>query len=195
MVVDVYWWCLRFCLGQCAAVDWKFSFISSSSGRWVCCMLNDWFSSNDDICPDNFYFSRFKLKDKCRSEKWEVYLGRAHDQYHEDFGCVCLLFFFGSAATTGLHRQPQLLPVQVEGHGVAVLVVDAHVVQLRWGCSWRDGMSFRVVYTGTRPGVSPAIRAGKGWRGRRELAPRCSATRISCIARTCQDRLAVSLII
>ena len=23
---------------------------------------------------------------------------------------------------------------------------------------------------------SPAIRAGKGWRGRRELAPRCSAT-------------------
>ena len=26
----------------------------------------------------------------------------------------------------------------------------------------------------------PAIRAGKGWRGRRELAPRCSATRIRC---------------
>ena len=34
------------------------------------------------------------------------------------------------------------------------------------------------MYTGTRPGVSPAIRAGKGWRGRRELAPRCSATQL-----------------
>ena len=65
-----------------------------------------------------------------------------------------------------------------------MLVVDVHVVQLRWGCSWRDGMSFRVVYTGTRPGVSPAIRAGKGWRGHRELAPRCSATQLgacSCV--------------
>ena len=41
---------------------------------------------------------------------------------------------------------------------------------------------FRAVYTGTRPGVSPAIRAGKGWRGRRELAPRCSATPLgACI--------------
>ena len=37
------------------------------------CMLNYWFSSNDTICADN-YFSRFKLKDKCRSEKWELYL-------------------------------------------------------------------------------------------------------------------------
>ena len=40
------------------------------------------------------------------------------------------------------------------------------------------GCVFRAVYTGTRPGVSPAIRAGKGWRGRRELAPRCSATQL-----------------
>ena len=37
-------------------------------------MLNCWFSNNDDICADNFLFSRFKLKDQCRSEKWEVYL-------------------------------------------------------------------------------------------------------------------------
>ena len=37
-------------------------------------MLNYWFSSNDDICPDNYNSSRFKLKDNCRSEKWEVYL-------------------------------------------------------------------------------------------------------------------------
>ena len=38
------------------------------------CMLNGWFSSNDDICADNYFFSRFKLKGKCRSEKWDVYL-------------------------------------------------------------------------------------------------------------------------
>ena len=34
---------------------------------------------------------------------------------------------------------------------------------------------------------SSAIRAGKGWRGRRELAPRRSASRISCIIRTCLE--------
>ena len=55
------------------------------------CMLNYWFSSYDEICPDNFNYSRFKLKGKCRSEKWEVYLDRAHDQYQEDVGCVCML--------------------------------------------------------------------------------------------------------
>ena len=38
------------------------------------CMLNYWFSSNDTICADNYIFSRFKLKGKCRSEKWELYL-------------------------------------------------------------------------------------------------------------------------
>ena len=38
------------------------------------CMLNYWFSRYDEICPDNYNFSRFKLKDKCRSEKWELYL-------------------------------------------------------------------------------------------------------------------------
>ena len=44
------------------------------------------------------------------------------------------------------------------------------------------------MYTGTRPGVSPAIRAGKGWRGRRELAPRCSATRIKMHACSGMDK-------
>ena len=34
---------------------------------------------------------------------------------------------------------------------------------------------------GTRPGGSPAIRAGKGWRGRRELAPRCFCHPIRCM--------------
>ena len=57
------------------ADDWKF-FQSFPVPRvcWMCCMLNYWFSSIDDICPDNYNSSRFKLKDKCRSEKWEVYL-------------------------------------------------------------------------------------------------------------------------
>ena len=53
-------------MGLRVAVGWN------TLGR--VCMLNCWFSNNDDICADNFLFSRFKLKDKCRSEKWEVYL-------------------------------------------------------------------------------------------------------------------------
>ena len=36
--------------------------------------MNDWISSNDEICPDNYNYFRFKLKGKGRSEKWEVYL-------------------------------------------------------------------------------------------------------------------------
>ena len=35
------------------------------------CMLYYWFSSYDEICPDNYNYSWFKLKDKCRSMKWE----------------------------------------------------------------------------------------------------------------------------
>ena len=37
-------------------------------------MLNFWFSSNDEICADNYYYTRFKLTDICRSVKWELYL-------------------------------------------------------------------------------------------------------------------------
>ena len=37
-------------------------------------MLNYWFSSYDEFRPDNYNYSRFKLTDKCRSEKWELYL-------------------------------------------------------------------------------------------------------------------------
>ena len=116
-----------------------------------------------------------------------------------------------------LRRQPQLLPVHVEGQAlqwsmsllcsftgaVRLLMVGfflavytgtrpgpdsaVSVVFRSWHCLGQvddmpAGVSFFwAVYTGTRPGVAPAIRAGKGWRGRRELAPRCSATRIRCI--------------
>ena len=38
------------------------------------CMLNDWISSNDETCADNYNYFRFKLKGKGRSEMWEVYL-------------------------------------------------------------------------------------------------------------------------
>ena len=37
-------------------------------------MLNDWTCCIDVICADNYNFSRFKLKDKCRRLKWQVYL-------------------------------------------------------------------------------------------------------------------------
>ena len=37
-------------------------------------MLNYWFSSYDGFCPDIYNYSWFKLMDKCRSEKWELYL-------------------------------------------------------------------------------------------------------------------------
>ena len=39
----------------------------------------------------------------------------------------------------------------------------------------------RALCTGTGPGLIPAIRTGKGWRRRWELAPRRSATRIRCM--------------
>ena len=60
---------LRFCLGQRETDDWKIHrlLFSVPRRRWVVCILNFWFSSNDSS-------SRFKLMDKCRSEKWEVYL-------------------------------------------------------------------------------------------------------------------------
>ena len=38
------------------------------------CMLNYWFSRYDVFCPDSYNYFRFKLLDKCRSVKWELYL-------------------------------------------------------------------------------------------------------------------------
>ena len=115
------------------------------------CILNDCFSSNYDICPDNYNYSRFTLKDKCRSEKWEVYL-------------------YGDMTIKVMES------IRAENCG-----------GLRSCISWCEGKAcLGRVHRYTARG-SPAIRAGKGWRGRRELAPRCSATRISCISRTRLD--------
>jgi len=38
------------------------------------CMLNDWISSSDAICADNYNYFQFKLKGNGRSEKWQIYL-------------------------------------------------------------------------------------------------------------------------
>ena len=105
---DVVWWCF-FTPG--GAYDSVWDCVRPITGNYLLnyfhyqevvgciCMLNDWFSSYDEICPHNFYYSRFKLKGKCRSEKLEVYLDRAHDQYQEDVGAsACSMI--GSAATT-----------------------------------------------------------------------------------------------
>ena len=54
-------------------------------------------------------------------------------------------------------------------HGVVVLIM---AMVLMW-------LLLRAVCTATRPGLTPAIRAEEGWRGRRELAPRCSATQLA----------------
>ena len=82
------------------------------------CMLNDWISSNDDI--------PVKLKGKCRSEKWEVYLygdmtikvERAQVQFLDSVTCPLLL------------RQG-MMSRRAENCG-----------RLRSCSSWRDGMSF-----------------------------------------------------
>ena len=34
------------------------------------CMLNDWISSNDEVCVDNYDYFRFKLRGKGHSEMW-----------------------------------------------------------------------------------------------------------------------------
>ena len=51
---------------------------------------------------------------------------------------------------------------------------------------FRDACSrclFRAVYTGTRPGLTPAIRAGKWWRGRRESDSQVFCHPIRCMHR------------
>ena len=175
------WWCLRFCLGQCEADGWKIPHQLFPVPEVVgcLCMLFYWFCSYDVICPDNYNYSRFKLKDKCRSEKWEVYL----------YGVMTIkvvfaqVQFFVSVTCPLLLRQGMGPYVQktAEVFGVQLIVVTGRLFLGR-------------VHRYTARGF-PRIRAGKGWRGRRELAPRCSATRISCISGAWQDRLPRVLII
>ena len=88
------------------------------------CMLNYWFSSNDDICPDNYNYSRFKLKDKCRSEKWELYL-----YGDKTIQVVCAhVQFYAVVVTTG--------------HGVQTCRKLWFPTVAVLGSSWFDGMTF-----------------------------------------------------
>ena len=115
-------------------------------------MLNFGFSSNDDICSDNCIYSRFKLKDKCRSEKWKLCLYgvktiqvvRAQMQFFDSVHARCCV-----DGACGLDVQKTAEVSAAAVHGVTGFVGAVH--------------------TGTRPGVSPTIRVGKGWWGRRGL--------------------------
>ena len=69
MVLTILWDSVRPLTGKYTIYYFQFQEVVG-----CVCMLNYWFSSNDDICPDNYNYSRFQLKDKCRSEKWVVYL-------------------------------------------------------------------------------------------------------------------------
>ena len=113
--------------------------------RWVCMhaeLLVQ--SATYDICPDNYNFSRFKLKDKCRSEKWEVYL------YADmSIGCAC------TGAVLGLCN----MPVVVTGHGVQTCKNCGDLCSCS---SWCDGKACRAVYTGTRAGFPPPSGRGRG---------------------------------
>ena len=41
---------------------------------WIGTLLNDWISSTDEICADNYTYIQFKLKNNGRSEKVQIYL-------------------------------------------------------------------------------------------------------------------------
>ena len=58
------WWCLRFGLGHGEADDWKYFVNDFQYHVFVgcICMLNHWFSSNDEVCAVNYIFFRFTLQ-------------------------------------------------------------------------------------------------------------------------------------
>ena len=93
------------------------------------CMLNYWFSSNDDICPDKSYYSRFKLKDKCRSEKWEVYL----------YGDMTIKV---ERAQVQFLVSGDMLIVVTTGHGVQTCRKLWFSTVAVFGSSWIDGKAF-----------------------------------------------------
>ena len=70
--------------------NYTFSFQFQVNAGCVC-MLNYWFSSNDVFFLRRQLQLPVQVEGKCRSEKWEVYLDRVHDLFHEDVGCVSLL--------------------------------------------------------------------------------------------------------
>ena len=61
-----------------------FNYFQYQDDVWFVCMLNGWFSSNDEVYADNYIYFRFKLQG--RSEKWELYLYGDHD--HQGGPCL-----------------------------------------------------------------------------------------------------------
>ena len=53
------WWCLRFCLEQCEADDWKIlhQLFPVPRGRWVCLHAELLVQQQRRICPDNYNYS------------------------------------------------------------------------------------------------------------------------------------------
>ena len=98
-------------------------------------MLNSWFSSNDDICPDNYNYSG--AEGKLHVQFLPVPRGRwvrlhAHCRFSsiDDF-------------CTDNHNCFQLKLKGKGRSGAASQVVDVPVVQLHRCCPWIDGLSFR----------------------------------------------------
>ena len=99
-----------------------------------------------------------QVEGKCRSDKWEVYLSCAHDQYHEDVGCVCMLYGWISCCdglaptiTTSsrfyLKGKCRSEKCEVYLYGDMTILVMGfsraeHCGALRSCCSWRDGKAF-----------------------------------------------------
>ena len=94
-------------------------------------MLNGWFSSNDDICPVTS-FLRFKLKDKCRSEKWEVYL---YGDFPSWWTVVVWKCCPGVCLRLGFH------PIGNGSHHLWVLPPSERGTGMSMP-SWHDGFSF-----------------------------------------------------
>ena len=93
------------------------------------CMLNYCFSSNDEICPDNYNYSRFKLKDKCRSEKWELYL----------YGDMTIMV---ERAQVQFLDSGDMPVVVTTGHRVQTCRQVCFPTVAVLGSSWFDGMTF-----------------------------------------------------
>ena len=115
-------------------------------------------------------------------------------QYQEDVGCVGMLNGWFSSIDVICADNHNYFQFKLKGNasqcrrccytGACVWqdiakVVDVPVVQLHRCSSWIDGIPFLGPCAQAHgQGLTPAIRAGKGWRGRWELAPRCSATQL-----------------
>ena len=61
------------CICVAESSGWSFTPDGTFDTVWDC-VLPMFDCCFDEICADNYNSSQFKLKDKCRSEKWEVYL-------------------------------------------------------------------------------------------------------------------------